>query len=130
VRTRTDYLQFLEKMENLMAGRTVSAYADHLTASKVAEMAKIEDRSPAQIAAAALRFYVRLPNAARDAWRRIEAAGEDATDEAARAAGRALIDRQYDRLLDTVRQRQPAPLPAEASEEAVLAYAAEISRRA
>jgi hypothetical protein len=42
-----------------MTGRTVSAYTDEATAAKVAEIARLEDRSPAQIGAAALRFYVR-----------------------------------------------------------------------
>lgn len=44
-----------------MAARTISAYADERTARDVERIAQSEDRSPAQIAAAALRFYARLP---------------------------------------------------------------------
>jgi len=39
-----------------VAGRTVSAYADEETARVIERLAAFEDRSPAQIAAAALRF--------------------------------------------------------------------------
>ena len=111
-----------------MAGRTVSAYTDEATATKVAEMAKLEDRSPAQIAAAALRFYVRLPSCARDAWRTIEAADDDAIDEAAWAAGRALLNQQYDRALTAGLKGYRSPLPADASEQEILDYAVEITR--
>ena len=111
-----------------MSGRTVSAYADERTASSVAEMARLEDRSPAQIAAAALRLYVRLPLAARDAWRRVEAAGESAVEQAARAAGRALLDRQYEDALAAGLARHERRLAADASESDILAHAVEISR--
>jgi hypothetical protein len=56
-----------------MSGRTISAYTDEATATRLAYLAKIEDRSPAQIAAAALRFYTGLPPEAHQALRRIEA---------------------------------------------------------
>jgi hypothetical protein len=79
-----------------MAGHTVSAYADEQTFRQVSELAKAEDRSVAQIAAAALRLYVRLPRRTHDALRRLEAAGPEALDAAAWAAGRALLDQQYE----------------------------------
>jgi len=62
-------------------------------------MARLEDRSPAQIAAAALRLYVRLPPAARDAWRRIEGERRERRDQAAWAGRPALLDRQYEEAL-------------------------------
>ena len=60
-----------------MPARTISAYADEETAQAVEQIAELEDRSPAQIAAAALRFYARLPSEARAAFRRIEKLGTD-----------------------------------------------------
>jgi hypothetical protein len=119
---------FSGKWRNRMTGRTVSAYADESTASSVAEMARLEDRSPAQIAAAALRLYVRLPPAARDAWRRIEASGESAADQAAWAAGRALLDRQYEEALAAGLNGHDPRLPPDASETDILKYAVEIAR--
>jgi hypothetical protein len=112
-----------------MAGRTVSAYTDEATAAKVAEMARLEDRSPAQIAAAALRLYVRLPRRARDAWRAIEIDEDGAIDAAAWAAGRALLDQQFDRALAAGLKRFKSPLPEDASEQEILDYAIEITRR-
>jgi hypothetical protein len=58
-----------------MAGRSISAWADEETARLVESVVKVEDRSAAQVAAAALRFYVQLPEEARAAIRRIEALG-------------------------------------------------------
>jgi predicted transcriptional regulator len=113
-----------------MAGRTVSAYTDEATAAKVADIARLEDRSPAQIAAAALRFYVRLPSAARDAWRRAEANGEPAVaDETAWEVGRAILDKQWNDAVRAGLARYQSPLPPDASEEDILAYAVQITRR-
>ena len=112
-----------------MAGKTVSAYADEVTAAKIAEMARLEDRSPAQIAAAALRLYVRLPPAAREAWRRVEVdAGPAAADAAAWAAGRALLDRQYDAALAAGLAAMPTPDPALVDEDAILTRAIQLTR--
>jgi len=108
---------------------TLSAHTDEATASRVSEMAKLEDRTPSQITAAAVRWYVRLSLPARDALRRIEAQGEQAIDEAAWAAGRALIDQEYEAVLDRGLQRYAPPLPAAASEDEILAEAVRITRR-
>lgn len=59
-----------------MPGKTISAYADAETARRVEALARIEDRAPSQIAAAALRFYLRLPPDAHDAIRQVEALGD------------------------------------------------------
>ena len=48
-----------------MAGRTLSAYVSEEVAENVALEARREDRSPAQIAGLALRFFVSLPRDAR-----------------------------------------------------------------
>lgn len=107
---------------------TLSAHTDEATASRVSEMAKLEDRTPSQITAAAVRWYVRLSSSARDALRRIEAQGEQAIDEAAWAAGRALLDKEYAATLDRGLQRYTPPLSAGASEDEILAEAVRVTR--
>lgn len=83
-----------------MPGRTLSAYADAATAAKVAELARLEDRTPSQIAAAALRFYVQLPAVGRDAIRRLEAGGApEALRDAAWTASRAVLAVQFDEAM-------------------------------
>ena len=80
-----------------MAARTISAYADEETARIVERIAQLEDRSPAQIAAAALRFYVHLPAEAHAAFRRIEKVGtiED-MDALAREITRKTVDAEWE----------------------------------
>ena len=56
-----------------MAGKTISAHVDEDTARRIAELAAAEQRSPSQIAAAAIRFYTQLPTLAHDALRRFQA---------------------------------------------------------
>lgn len=58
-----------------MAGKTISAYTDEETAALVAELARVEQRTPSQIASAALKLYARLPPRAHDSLRRLEANG-------------------------------------------------------
>lgn len=105
-----------------MAGHTISAYADEQTFRKVAELAKAEDRSTAQIVAAALRLYMRLPRRAHDALRRLEAAGPDAIDAAAWAAGRALLDQQYEQVV-AKGLREGGHAPTDVDEDALLKQA-------
>jgi len=113
-----------------MPGRTLSAYADEETAAKVAEMARLEDRSPAQIAAAALRFYVALPSHGRDAIRAIEAhGGPDALRETAWAASRALIAAQFREALDRAAASIRRPDDPEMDEDAILEEAVRLTRR-
>jgi len=107
---------------------TLSAHTDEATASRVREMAKLEDRTPSQITAAAVRWYVRLSASARDALRRVEAQGDRAIEEAAWAAGRALLDREYEAILDRGLTNYTPTLPAIASDEAILAEAVRITR--
>src|SRR5690242_15776492 len=107
---------------------TLSAHADAATASKVSDMAKLEDRTPSQITAAAVRWYVRLPASARDALRRIEARGDRAIEEAAWAAGRALLDKEYEELLDRGLAGSASALAETASEDEILAEAVRITR--
>lgn len=111
-----------------MAGRTISAYADEQTFRKVAELAKAEDRSTAQIVAAALRLYMRLPRRAHDALRRLEAAGPEAIDAAAWAAGRALLDQQYEQVV-AKGLKEGGHAPTDLDEEALLEQAANLVRK-
>lgn len=107
---------------------TLSAHTDQATASRVNEMAKLEDRTPSQITAAAVRWYVRLPASARDALRRIEARGERAIDEAAWAAGRALLNKEFEEVLDRGLANYTPSIPADASEDEILAEAVRLTR--
>ena len=107
---------------------TLSAHTDEATASRVSEMAKLEDRTPSQITAAAVRWYVRLPASARDALRRIEAQGDQAVEEAAWTAGRALLDKAFEAALDRGLAHHTPTLAADASEDAIQAEAVRITR--
>jgi predicted transcriptional regulator len=111
-----------------MAGHTLSAYADEQTYRKVSELAKAEDRSTAQIVAAAVRLYMRLPRRAHDALRRLEAAGPEAADVAAWAAGRALLDQQYE-LAITQGLHEGGQAPRAQDEAALLQEAVALVRR-
>ena len=62
-----------------MAGKTISAYTDSETASRVGIIAKVEQRTQAQIGGMALKLFVSLPKEAREALWQIEtiANGQD-----------------------------------------------------
>lgn len=80
-----------------MAGKTISAYTDAHTAESVAYLAKTEHRTPAQIAGMALKFFVNLPPAARNAWCQIDALGDDHDRQRlADEITRTLLNLQYD----------------------------------
>jgi predicted transcriptional regulator len=80
-----------------MKGKTISTYTDHETAALVNYLAKIEQRSPSQIAAIALRFFVKLPATAREAWYQIEALGEESQkQEVIEQITRSLVNMQYE----------------------------------
>lgn len=80
-----------------MAGKTISAYTDSQTADSVAYLAKIEQRTPAQIAGMALKFFVSLPAPARTAWYQIVALGEQCNrEQVAREIARTLLNAQYE----------------------------------
>ena len=86
-----------------MAGKTISAYTDKQTADQVDYLAKIEQRTPSQIMALALKFFVKLPVSAREAWYQIEAMGDEADMERAiQKITQALIDERYSLLQNKV----------------------------
>jgi Lon protease-like protein len=111
-----------------MSGRTVSAYADETTAQRIVQLAKAESRSPAQIAAAALRLYAILPTDAHQAFRQIEALGSQTLiDRVQRALTRVLIDGVY----EAARKRALAQMQVggrdDDSEEDILAQAVRLT---
>lgn len=108
---------------------TLSGHTDDATASRVSEMARLEDRTPSQITSAAVRWYTRLSPAARDALRRIEAAGDDAVKTAAWAAGRALLAQEYAATLSRGLTGYKPALHADASEDAIMEEAVRLTRR-
>lgn len=113
-----------------MPGRTLSAYADEATAAKVAEMARLEDRTPSQIAAAALRFYVALPDFGRDAIRRLEASGSpEALRDAAWDVGRAIRAAQFDAAMERAIGSIEAPDSFPDDEDGMLAEAVRLTNR-
>lgn len=110
-----------------MAARTISAYADEKTAGVVERIAQLEDRSPAQIAAAALRFYVRLPAEAHAAFRRVEKLGTDRDmDALAREITRKTLDAEW----EVAHRQLVAEMTVEggASEDDILAEAVRLTR--
>lgn len=107
---------------------TRSAHLDDSTDHLIAATARLEDRNPSQIMAAAVRWYLRLTPGARDAMRRIEANGEAAVDEAGWALSRALLERDY---ADLVARGAPAlktGLTAKASEDEIMDAAVRLTR--
>lgn len=111
-----------------MASR--SAHLDEHTDLLVAETAKLEDRSPSQIMAAAVRWYLHLTPGARDAMRRIEAIGAPAVEEASWTLSRALLEREYAALARQGARSLKTTLTAEASEDEIMAEATRLTRRA
>jgi|HubBroStandDraft_1064217.scaffolds.fasta_scaffold706704_1 hypothetical protein len=92
-----------------MSGRTVSAYVDDATAASIAQIAKIEDRSPAQIGAAAFRLYAALPEVAHRALRRLDAAespelSRQASNSMTRGLLHVLFDDAENRIVESMRR--------------------------
>lgn len=115
-----------------MAGKTVSTHVDEAIADRVKRIAALEDRKVSQVAGAALSLYARLPGEARDALRRLEALGDEATlDVTVREIASVLVRLDYEftaaRLADEVDRDALGSLE---SEEAILERAVELTRSA
>jgi hypothetical protein len=78
-----------------MAGKTISAYTDTETASRVSYIAKLEHRPTSQIAGMALKFFAYLPAEARAALWQLEGMGSNADFEVSREITRILLHVQY-----------------------------------
>ena len=106
-----------------------SAHLDEDTDLLIAETAKLEDRNPSQIMAAAVRWYLHLTPGARDAMRRIEAIGAPAVEEASWTLSRALLEREYSTLARQGARSLKTTLTADASEDEIMAEAVSMTRR-
>jgi hypothetical protein len=113
-----------------MASGTVGVHLDRLTIERLRAMASVENRSPSQIQAVALKLFLDLPSGARRALFAIDGiASEDERQFAAKALGRAALA-AYDRIIDARHRRargQASDVPP-ASDEAVEAEAVRLSR--
>lgn len=90
-----------------MPGKTISAHADEETARLVEHLARLEDRSPSQIAAAALALYVGLPAVAHASLRHVQALGTpDDYARMTREVARAMLDARHQithrRMIDSM----------------------------
>lgn len=84
------------KIENYMAGKTISAYTDTETASRVSHIARLEHRPTSQIAGMALKFFTYLPPEARAALWQLEGMGSTTDfEEISREITRILLHVQY-----------------------------------
>ena len=106
-----------------------SAHLDEDTDLLIAETAKLEDRNPSQIMAAAVRWYLHLTPGARDAMRRIEANGAPAVEEASWSLSRALLEQEYIVLAAHGAMSLKTTLAANASEDEIMAEAVRLTRR-
>ncbi|MBO9546721.1 hypothetical protein [Caulobacter sp.] len=106
-----------------------STHLDETTDTLIAKTAKLEDRNPSQIMAAAVRWYLHLTPGARDAMRRIEATGGAAVEEASWALSRALLEREYETLVRQGAGSLKTDLTAEATEDDIMAEAVRMTRR-
>lgn len=80
-----------------MAGKTISMHATEETARLIEHIARVEDRSPSQIASAALNFYLQLPSEAHSALRYVQGLGTDEdVDRVSRKIARLLLDAQFE----------------------------------
>ncbi|HSU17212.1 hypothetical protein [Longimicrobium sp.] len=79
-----------------MPGKTISAYTNEETARLVEHLAKVEQRKPSQIAAAALALYARLPGEAHSTLRSLEMLGDAGEyDRMLREVTRAILEVGY-----------------------------------
>ena len=80
-----------------MPGQSISAHADAATVARLRQAAAREGRSPSQITASSLRFYLALPAAVRASLRDIDALGTDEDrHNLMRAIARTVASVQYE----------------------------------
>lgn len=83
-------------MEDIVGSRTISSVMDETVARAVADVARIEDRTPSQVVNAAVRFYTQLPEGARRSLRSIDTLGtEEERAEAIRSMARSLAESSF-----------------------------------
>lgn len=113
-----------------MAGKTISAYTDSETASRVAYIAKLEHRPQAQIAGMALKLFVGLPTEARAALWQIEALGNDTDlEEVMDNITRTILHAQYKIAhRQVIEQMKVENLEALETEDEILSTAVNLTR--
>jgi hypothetical protein len=110
-----------------MASGTVGVHLDKLTIERLRAMASVENRSPSQIQAVALKLFLDMPSGARRALFAIDGiANEDERQFAAKALGRAALV-AYDRIIDA-RHREARARPSNVAPETDEAVEAEAIR--
>jgi hypothetical protein len=101
-----------------MAGRTVSAYVPDDLAESVALEARREERSPGQIAALALRFFMALPRDARASMIVLDNLGTpDERRQAMNEVARTLNAAEFEMTCRRIADRALALVPNDASED-------------
>lgn len=112
-----------------MGGKTISMHASEDTARRMEHVSRVEERSPSQIASAALNLYLQLPPEAHAALRYLQALGTD-EDMArmSRKMGRLLLDAQFEIAERRVVASMP-PTDALQSEDDIIAEANALTSR-
>lgn len=114
-----------------MAGRTISAYVSDDVADNVALEAKREERSPAQIAALALRFFISLPRDARASLVAVDNLGtQDERRQALNEVARALNVAEFDMTSRRMAGHARPLAPDDASEDDLDQIAADLTTAA
>ena len=109
---------------------TVATHLDRVTITRLRSLARIENRSPSQIQAVAIKAMLGLSPGARRALFAIDGiATEQERELAARMLGRAILT-AYDRILDARPrpQHQPAGNEPLDTEDAIEAEAVRLCR--
>jgi hypothetical protein len=114
-----------------MAGKTLSAYVSDDLAESVSLEARREERSPGQIAALALRFFMALPRDARASMVALDNLGTpDERRCAFNEVARALNAAEFDMTCRRMAGHDRTLVPDDASEATLDAAAAELTRSA
>ncbi|MBV9427108.1 MAG: hypothetical protein JO084_05265 [Bradyrhizobiaceae bacterium] len=113
-----------------MASRTVAAHLDETTVTRLRAAASVENRSPSQIQAVALKLLLDMSPGARRALFAIDGIADDAERKlAAQRLGRAALA-AYEQIIDARarRGRREMNEDAAATEEAIEAEAVRLCR--
>jgi cytochrome P450 len=113
-----------------MTSRTVAAHLDETTITRLRAAASVENRSPSQIQAVALKLLLDMSPGARRALFAIDGIADDAERKlAAQRLGRAALA-AYEQIIDTRARRGRHQLDEDAAvtEEAIEAEAVRLCR--
>ncbi|MEA2729893.1 MAG: hypothetical protein QOF70_4368 [Acetobacteraceae bacterium] len=114
-----------------MAGKTLSAYVSEEVAENVALEARREDRSPAQIAGLALRFFVSLPRDARASLASLYNLGtQDECRQAVNEVARALNVAEFEMTCRRMANVAGKLVADDASEDEIDQAAVDLTRSA